>query len=96
LADSRPRITVPIHAVGLEGADRIVWELTEGQLKRRVVFVDGQSDDGQRLIVRGELTDKSQILARQFDNLREGQRGSIGASPVVPPVPVGSRPPAQG
>lgn len=96
LADNRLRITVPIHAVGLEGADRIVWELADGQLKRRVVFVDGQSDDGQRLIVRGELTEKSQILARQFDNLREGQRGTIGAAPVVPPVPVGSRPPAQG
>lgn len=96
LADSRARITVPIHAVGLEGADRIVWELTEGQLKRRVVFVDGQSDDGQRLIIRGELTDKSQILARKFDNLREGQKASIGSAPVVPPVPVGSRPPAQG
>ena len=96
LADERPRITVPIHAVGLQGADRIVWELTEGQLRRRVVFVDGQTADGLRLIVRGDLTDKSQILARQFDNLREGQKASVGAPPLVPPVPSGSRPPAQG
>lgn len=96
LADSRPRISVPIHAVGLEGADRTVWELSEGQLKRRVVFVDGQSPDGQRLIIRGDLSEKSQILARQFDNLREGQRASVGAAPEVPPIPVGSRPPASG
>lgn len=96
LSDDRPRISVPIHAVGLEGADRIIWELNDGKLKRRVVFVDGQTSDGQRLIIRGELNDKSQILARQFDNLREGQRASVGTAPVVPPVPVGSRPPAQG
>lgn len=96
LSDDRPRISVPIHAVGLEGADRIVWELIDGRLKRRVVFVDGQTADGQRLIVRGDLTDKTQILARQFDNLREGQKASVGAAPVVPPVPSGSRPPAQG
>ncbi len=72
LADTQPRLTIPLSAITRSSGQDHVWVIEKGLLVRRVV-VTGRRDvaSGRAEIMHG-LTADAQLLSMRFDHLKEG------------------------
>ena len=80
LGDAKPRLTVPVGAVGSASGQDYVWTIEEGKLLRRSV-VTGRRDPlrGRMEILEG-LKPEAFVLGARFDNLKEGAKARVVAS----------------
>jgi RND family efflux transporter MFP subunit len=80
LGDAKPRLTVPLGAVGSASGQEYVWTIEDGKLLRRTV-VTGRRDAlrGRTEIIEG-LKPDAFVLGTRFDNLKEGARARVVAS----------------
>lgn len=82
LAETTPRLTLPVAAIGTASGQEYVWTIEQGKLLRRAVTT-GRRDSAQGLVeVKDGLQPQAQVLAMRFDNLREGQ-----SARVIAPAP---------
>lgn len=83
LDDPEPRLTVPSTAlVGSQGQQQ-VWVIDQGQLKRRLVTTGRVDREGGRVEVLSGLDAGAQVLAGRYENLREGAKAAVQASPAA-------------
>ncbi|EHR69737.1 RND family efflux transporter, MFP subunit [Burkholderiales bacterium JOSHI_001] len=84
LADDTPRLTLPLAALaGATGpaGDPQVWVLAGGQLARRAVSVGRRDESAGRVEVLSGVGAADQVLAARFENLREGAKAVLLATP---------------
>ena len=89
IGDARPRLTVPLGAVGSASGQEYVWTIEDGKLLRRTV-VTGRHDAlrGRTEILEG-LKPEAFVLGARFDNLKEGAKARVVASATAnTPQPV--------
>jgi RND family efflux transporter MFP subunit len=83
LADPTPRLTVPATAIGSTLGQDHVWVIENGALVRRAVTTGRRDTASGRVEVVQGLGSGAQVLAAQFDNLREGSKAVV-ARPTAP------------
>ena len=89
IGDAKPRLTVPLGAVGSASGQEYVWTIEDGKLLRRTV-VTGRHDAlrGRTEILEG-LKPEAFVLGARFDNLKEGAKARVVASATAnTPQPV--------
>lgn len=85
LASGAPRLTVPTQAVVSVAGQDYVWMIENGALARRAVTTGLRDGATGRVELLNGATPDSVLLALKFENLREGQKASVGtAAEVVP------------
>lgn len=95
VADERPRLSLPLSAVGSTGGQSYVWLLSDGRLLRRAVTLGRRDPAGARVEVLDGLAEGATVLAGRFENLREGQPAQVQAGPgAAPGAPAGKAPAA--
>ena len=77
LPDEKLRLLLPQAAVGSSSGQPHVWLIAQGKLLRRAVTLGRRDDAGGRVEVLDGLSDKDQVLAARFDNLREGAPANV-------------------
>jgi RND family efflux transporter MFP subunit len=84
LPDDKPRLAVPIAAVGSTAGLDHVWVITDGALTRRVVMLGRRDEPNGRVEVLSGLNADTQVLAERFDSLREGGKAVVVAARKPP------------
>ena len=79
LDDPVQRLTVPAAAVGQASGQDFVWTLEHGALVRRIVITGRRDGARQRVEITRGLAPDAQVIAAQFDSLREGAPATIVA-----------------
>ena len=77
LADDKPRLTVPVTAIGAVSGQEHVWLIEKGTLVRRIVTTGRRDPREGRVEILAGVTPQSQVLGARFDNLKEGERAEI-------------------
>jgi RND family efflux transporter MFP subunit len=77
LADSTPRLSLPISAIGNNFGQDYVWLIENGVLARRAVTTGRRDERAGRVEIVQGVAPGSQVLAARFDNLREGTKASV-------------------
>ena len=77
LPDEKQRLLLPLAAVGSSAGQSHVWLIAQGRLLRRAVTLGRRDEAGGRVEVLDGLSDKDQVLAARFDNLREGAPANV-------------------
>jgi len=97
LPDDRPRLTVPIPAIGSSGGQDHLWIIDNGVLARRVVTLGRRDEVAGRVEVLTALAPDAQVLAARFDNLREGAKAVVvaGKSPPIASAAASATAPAR-
>jgi membrane fusion protein, multidrug efflux system len=97
LPDDRPRLTLPIPAVGNSGGQDHLWIIENGVLVRRVVTLGRRDEAAGRVEVLTALVPDAQVLAARFDNLREGAKAVVvaGKSPPIASAAASATAPAR-
>jgi membrane fusion protein, multidrug efflux system len=85
LADDTPRLTLPLAALVGPVGEPQVWVLAGGQLARRAVAVGRRDDSAGRVEVLSGVGAADQVLAARFENLREGAKAVLVATPGASP-----------
>jgi RND family efflux transporter MFP subunit len=80
LGDAKPRLTVPIGAIGSASGQEYVWTVEQGKLLRRTVITGRRDPVRGRAEVLEGLHPDVYVLGARFDNLREGAKARIVAS----------------
>ncbi|WP_416763028.1 efflux RND transporter periplasmic adaptor subunit [Roseateles sp. So40a] len=79
LPDDKPRLTVPVGAIGAVSGQEHVWLIEKGALVRRIVTTGRRDPREGRVEILAGVTPQSQVLGARFDNLKEGERAEIRA-----------------
>jgi membrane fusion protein, multidrug efflux system len=66
------------------GGQDYAWVLTDGVLARRAVGTGLKDAVNGRVEVLQGLTANDRVLSMKFDNLREGQKASVGTPASAP------------
>jgi membrane fusion protein, multidrug efflux system len=86
------RLTVPSAAIVSVGGQDYAWVLADGVLARRAISTGLKDSVNARVEVLSGLTTNDRLLSMKFDNLREGQKASVGmvtlpaATPAATPA----------
>lgn len=89
LADSMQRLTLPSGAISNTAGQDYAWTIENGVLARRAITTGLRDALQDRVEVLQGLHEQATVLALKFDNLREGQKASVGAR-AVPATPASS------
>jgi membrane fusion protein, multidrug efflux system len=81
--DATERLTVPQTAVVQAGGQDAVWVIDKGLLARRVVTLGRVDARSGRVEIKQGLTPQTRLLAARFENLKEGGKAQVGATPAV-------------
>jgi membrane fusion protein, multidrug efflux system len=81
--DTTQRLTVPQTAIVQAGGQDAVWVIDKGVLSRRVITLGRTDARSGRVEVTQGLTERSQLLAVRFENLKDGGKAQLGAAPAV-------------
>jgi RND family efflux transporter MFP subunit len=86
IADDKPRLSVPISAVGNTAGQDHVWVIADGALMRRSVTLGRRDDAHGRIEILTGVTADAQILATRFESLREGGKALVVAARTARPA----------
>ena len=87
LADSQPRLVLPLAALGSTGGQSFVWLIDKGLLVRRAVTLGRRDEAGGRAEVLHGVDAEATVLAARFDKLREGAPARVLAAGAAPAAP---------
>ncbi len=82
-----PRMTVPVTAIVSAGGQDFVWVLEGGTIARRAVTTGLRDANAGRIEILNGVDKDVTLLAVKFDNLRDGQKASLGSTGNAAPVP---------
>jgi RND family efflux transporter MFP subunit len=86
IADDKPRLSVPISAVGNTAGQDHVWVIADGALMRRSVTLGRRDEAHGRVEILTGIAADAQILATRFESLREGGKALVVAARTARPA----------